>query len=162
MASHTATSARDKSVLLQTVALLEALLGRISNLQQENDRLRSTSSDDDDDDAGEVVLALEATRAELAASRAESEALRSDLGSRSERLRELERRAAAAPEVAEMQTQVEGALRRQVADLRSKFESSMEGRLAESEMADEAVVRAGRMEGDITELEIKVSNSYHI
>ncbi len=69
-------------------------------------------------------------------------------------------RAEASVHAAQMQGQVEGVLKMQVATLKDRLESSMEGRQAESEMADEAVVKAVKLENHLEELTEKVHYFY--
>ncbi len=65
-------------------------------------------------------------------------------------------RAEATAQATAMQGKVQDVLKRQMADLRSRLDSSLEGRQAESEMCDEAVVKALRMENTVEELMEKV------
>ncbi len=57
--------AGDKSLLLQSVALLETLLSKIHNLQAENEGLKRKVEREEEVPYGEVVLELENTRTEL-------------------------------------------------------------------------------------------------
>ena len=50
---------------------------------------------------------------------------------------------------------MESDLKRQVADLNERLSSSMVGRQSESEMYEEAVLKASRMENAVTELEAR-------
>ena len=50
---------------------------------------------------------------------------------------------------------VESDLKRQVADLNERLSSAMVGRQSESEMYEEAVLKASRMENAVTELEAR-------
>ncbi len=58
---------QDKSLLIQTVALFEALLGKIHTLQEENETLKSTLENNNEieqvtKDRDQIVLELESTR----------------------------------------------------------------------------------------------------
>ncbi len=60
----------DKSLLVQTVALFETLLAKISQLQDENDDLKKTIEANDEvekltKDRDQLVLELESTRSKL-------------------------------------------------------------------------------------------------
>ena len=57
--------------------------------------------------------------------------------------------------------QVEEVLKRQMAALQTRFDSSMEGRQAESEMYEEAMVRSAHLEVTVKELAAKVSFLVH-
>ena len=76
----------------------------------------------------------------------------------SERVRDLERTNSAREEATAAMSgqQVQEALRRQMAALQTRLDSNMEGRQAESEMYEEAVVRAVHLEVTVKELEAKV------
>ena len=155
----TTPEAGDKSLLLQSVALLETLLSKIHTLQEENEDLKKVqrAQQDGEPPYGEVVLELESTRRRLEEAGREAEGLRAECGRRADRIAALEREGEARTEATAMQGKVEGVLQRQVTELRTKLDSSMEGRLAESEMCDEAVVKALRMENHLTEMESKVN-----
>ena len=61
---------QDKSLLVQTVALFEALLGKINQLQEEKENLAKTLEDKREveqltKDRDQIVLELESTRNEL-------------------------------------------------------------------------------------------------
>ena len=57
--------ARDKSLLLQTVALFETLLNKIHSLQDDNTDLKSKLKRESEASYDQVVLDLESTRLEL-------------------------------------------------------------------------------------------------
>lgn len=57
--------ARDKSLLLQTVALFETLLTKIHSLQDENGELKAQVKREAEGSYDQVVLDLESTRVEL-------------------------------------------------------------------------------------------------
>ena len=61
---------QDKSLLLQTVALFEALLGKTQQLQEENDTLKSTLENNNEieqltKDRDQIIFELESTRQKL-------------------------------------------------------------------------------------------------
>ena len=139
--------AQDKSLLLQTVALFETLLKKIHTLQAENDGLKGNE---------QLVLELEAAREELRSAHARVD----DLTARADEVvalrRELEQREAAHAQVTEMQHQVEAVLKRQVTELQGRIASGVEGRQSESQMYEDAVVKAAHLEKTVTELSAKV------
>ena len=66
----TTPGASDKSLLLQTVALFEALLAKIHGLQDENEKLKAeiipeTKKKEEKNNYDSVVLELESTRKQL-------------------------------------------------------------------------------------------------
>ena len=61
---------QDKSLLIQTVALFEALLGKMHNLQEENDSMRIKLENNIEfeqltKDRDQIILELESTRQRL-------------------------------------------------------------------------------------------------
>ena len=61
---------QDKSLLIQTVALFEALLGKIHQLQEENDTLKTTLESNKEveelsKERDQIIFELEATRNKL-------------------------------------------------------------------------------------------------
>ena len=61
---------QDKSLLIQTVALFEALLGKMHHLQEENDSMRTKLENNIEieqltKDRDQIVLELESTRQRL-------------------------------------------------------------------------------------------------
>lgn len=60
----------------------------------------------------------------------------------------------------DMQKQVESVLKKQISDLTTRLNSTMVGRQSESEMYEEAVMRATHLETTVTELNAKVSASF--
>ncbi len=72
--------------------------------------------------------------------------------------KELEQRLNKSSQMLEMQSKVEGDLRRQLGDLNEKLSSAMVGRQSESEMYAEAMSNATRLEKTVTELNAKVRN----
>ncbi len=83
-------------------------------------------------------------------------ALEAENKEKSERLSALEKKKEATAQATAMQGKVQDVLKMQMADLRNRLDSSLEGRQAESEMYDEAVVKAVRMENHVEELTAKV------
>ena len=58
-------------------------------------------------------------------------------------------------EILFVSSKVESDLKRQVTDLNERLSSAMVGRQSESEMYEEAVLKASRMENAVTELEAR-------
>ena len=57
----------------------------------------------------------------------------------------------------DMQKQVESVLKKQISDLQTRLNSTMVGRQSESEMYEEAVMKATHLETTVSELNAKVS-----
>lgn len=57
----------------------------------------------------------------------------------------------------ELQKQVESVLKKQISDLQTRLNSTMVGRQSESEMYEEAVMKATHMETNVSELNAKVA-----
>ena len=76
---------QDKSLLIQTVALFEALLGKMHQLQEENDALKTTLESNKEveelsKERDQIIFELEATRNKLE----DSNKVITDLGSLNE------------------------------------------------------------------------------
>ena len=157
LAQHV-TGTSSKSVLIQTVALFEALLTRIKDLQRDNDNLKDGKNADEEDKRDclrrndELVLALEhlnskqnvltSEKAEISNQvellKQENDALRHQLEmnkTASEKKDETHRK------VSSMQSKVEEDLRRELSVVNQKLESTIAGHQAESEMYQESLLK---------------------
>lgn len=69
---------------------------------------------------------------------------------------ELAEKVAKSGQLSQMHSVVEADLRKQIASLESRLSSSMVGRQSESEMFQEAIMKAAHMEKATTEMKAKV------
>jgi len=158
-----------KSLLLQTVALFEALLTRIKELQQENQKLKelcemnniepedkeSSASANDD-----FILEIEKLNQEKLALQQELkeaqdlieyykqnyEKLTQDMKKREN---DLEKRDEVHRKLSDMQSKVEGDLKKQVNCLNQKLDATIVGCRSESEMHEESLLKVSMLERSI-------------
>jgi len=158
-----------KSLLLQTVALFEALLTRIKELQQENRKLKEVCGmntiehEDKASNAGandDLVLEIEKLNQEKIALQQELkeaqtliqyykqnyEKLTQDL---KERETDLEKKEEVHRKVSVMQSKVEGDLKKQVNCLNQKLDATIVGCRSESEMHEESLLKVSMLERSI-------------
>ena len=165
-----------KSLLLQTVALFEALLVRIKELQEELGRFRRKAEEDrkNELDEGEredgMVLEMEQLSKELNRAKQELEKVHHQLDSGRELNIQLKKEVNEKKEYhdkkeevhrkqALMQSKVEDDLRMQVSDLAKKLNATLVGCRSESEMHGESVLKvmeyekiAGELQNTVQEL----------
>jgi len=158
-----------KSLLLQTVALFEALLTRIKELQQENKNLKeicgmkTSEQEDKPSNAGandDLVLEIEKLNQEKIALQQELkeaqeliqhykqnyEKLAQDL---KERETALEKKEEVHRKLSDMQSKVEGDLKKQVNCLNQKLDATIVGCRSESEMHEESLLKVSMLERSI-------------
>eukprot|EP00092_Neocalanus_flemingeri_P060393 GFUD01072374.1.p1 GENE.GFUD01072374.1~~GFUD01072374.1.p1 ORF type:complete len:2138 (-),score=539.44 GFUD01072374.1:426-6839(-) len=158
-----------KSLLLQTVALFEALLTRIKELQQENRKLKdicgmnSIEQEDKAPNAGandDLVLEIEKLNQEKIALKQELkeaqaliqyykqnyEKLTQDL---KERETDLEKKEEVHRKLSDMQSKVEGDLKKQVNCLNQKLDTTIVGCRSESEMHEESLLKVSMLDRSI-------------
>ena len=135
----------DKSLLVQTVALFEALLGKINQLQDENQGLKNNTVSIDDqlnqdrEKYDQIVLELESTRHELEASKETVVTLTNSRLVDQEQLASLSLEIEKSESRSSKHSKFEEVLQKQISELQTKLESAHQGRQAESEMAQEAL-----------------------
>ncbi|XP_059082572.1 restin homolog [Tigriopus californicus] len=154
--------ANDKSLLLQTVALFETLLSKIHDLQAENETLktrvefesenRSTTND-------QMILEMELSRKDLQIARQavdeltqERHILQRDLNATKQ---DLERKETKNAQIQDARNKLEVDLRNQIASLTSKLNTTMVGRESESQMYEQAIMKANHLENTLKELDAK-------
>ena len=163
-----------KSLLIQTVALFEALLGRIKDLQAENEKLKTVQlSEENNQEAiraasDEMVLEIETLRArnnELCLAKEDSVSrvtvLEGELESLAQELREktteLSKREKTQRKLSDMQLKVEEDLKREVSSLSQKLSSTIQGYRAESEMYEQSLLKVSILERSVTSLQQSIS-----
>jgi len=158
-----------KSLLLQTVALFEALLTRIKELQQENQKLKelcemnNVKPEDKESNVGandEFILEIEKLNQEKLALKQELkeaqdlieyykqsyEKLTQDMKKRET---DLEKRDEVHRKLSDMQSKVEGDLKKQVNCLNQKLDATIVGCRSESEMHEESLLKVSMLERSI-------------
>lgn len=145
---------QDKSLLVQTVALFEALLGKIDQLQEENESMKKELTDNKElqeltKDRDAIVLELELKRSELDRAAETILQLTTVNHSYEEQLEKSETKNS-------KHTKMEDVLQKQIHELQSKLDSANIGRQAESEMAQEALKKASQLERSVLELQAKL------
>jgi len=158
-----------KSLLLQTVALFEALLTRIKELQQENQKLKelcemnNIEPEDKASSAGandDLVLEIEKLNQEKNSLRQELkeaqdlieyykqnyEKLTQDMKKRET---DLEKKDQVHRKLSDMQSRVEGDLKKQVNCLNQKLDATIYGCRSESEMHEESLLKVSMLERSI-------------
>jgi len=158
-----------KSLLLQTVALFEALLTRIKELQQENQKLKelcemnNVEPEDKESNVGandEFILEIEKLNQEKLALKQELkeaqdlieyykqsyEKLTQDMKKRET---DLEKRDEVHRKLSDMQSKVEGDLKKQVNCLNQKLDATIVGCRSESEMHEESLLKVSMLERSI-------------
>ena len=156
--AHHVQAPSSKSVLIQTVALTEALLTRIKHLQSENEKLIEKKNNDEEDNRtaikknDELVLALEhfntkhnillsekqeiVNQAELL--KQENSGLKHQIEASKDAT---EKKEETHRKVSSMASKVEEDLRREVNSLNQKLNSTIAGHKSESEMYEEALLK---------------------
>ncbi len=86
-----------------------------------------------------------------------TESLRSENHVLADKVASLEKFSAHKDGMQKLHSKVEHVLKKQLADLRLQFDSSVQGRQAESEMCEEAMERSSFLERTVTELTAKVN-----
>ena len=169
-------AAGDKSLLLQSVALFETLLAKIHALQDENEAMKGRRADADD--YGHAVLELESTRKELReANQVRSrhcalrgimtlDSFRSSIHTRRRTARcppscphlkrHSEEQNCTSAHTTELQSRKEADLKRQLAEAKARLDSAMVGRQSESEMYEEAILKAAGLEKSAVEINAQV------
>ena len=159
-----------KSLLLQTVALFEALLARIKELQTELGQLKKKGEEEEEKERVEdnrnddLVLEVEALSRELASTKQDLERVQKNLEEEQQGKQQLELKLKEKNEDVEkkeevhrklslMQSKVEEDLRRQVGGLSQKLEDTLVGCRSESEMHGESVLKASELERQIGSLQ---------
>lgn len=158
-----------KSLLLQTVALFEALLTRIKELQQENQKLKelcemnNVEPEDKESNVGandDFILEIEKLNQEKLALKQELkeaqdlieyykqsyEKLTQDMKKRET---DLEKRDEVHRKLSDMQSKVEGDLKKQVNCLSQKLDATIVGCRSESEMHEESLLKVSMLERSI-------------
>merc|ERR1719309_1487211 len=158
-----------KSLLLQTVALFEALLTRIKELQQENQKLKemcdmnNIEAEEKSSNTGtndDLVLEIEKLNQEKIALQQELkeaqeliqhykqnyEKLAEDVRKRES---DLEKKDEVHRKLSDMQSKVEGDLKRQVDCLNQKLDATIVGCRSESEMHEESLLKVSMLERSI-------------
>ena len=152
----------DKSLLVQTVALFEALLGKINQLQDENQGLKNNTVSIDDqmhldrEKYDQIVLELESKRQELEATKETIVTLTNSRLVDQEQLASLSLEIEKSESRSSKHSKFEDVLQKQISELQTKLESAHQGRQAESEMAQEALKKTSQLERSITELTAKL------
>ena len=163
-----------KSLLIQTVALFEALLTRIKDLQAENEKLKTVQlSDETNKEAiraasDEMVLEIETLNArnlELSRSKEETlsrvSLLECEVERLTQQLREkdtdLSRREETQRKLSSMQVKVEEDLKREVTSLSQKLNSTILGSRAESEMYEQSLLKVSILERSMMSLQQSIS-----
>ena len=139
-----------KSLLLQTVALFETLLAKINVLQTENNSLRANDG---------AILDLEAARTKLAETEAELSHRKETLAKQEAEIATLKHESEKRKALEEHRDQKEVRLKDEVNSLKGKLDSSLVGRKSESEMYEEAILRANDMEKSVNEMNAQVSKA---
>ena len=159
-----------KSLLLQTVALFEALLARIKELQTELTQLKRKEEEEeekervDDKRNDELILEVEGLSRELASTKEDLEKVQKTLKEErqgkqnleiklKEKTEDVEKKEEVHRRLSVMQSKVEEDLRRQVGGLSQKLEDTLVGCRSESEMHGESVLKASELERQIGSLQ---------
>ena len=159
-----------KSLLLQTVALFEALLARIKELQGELAELRKKEKEEvkreeeDDKRGDELVLEIECLSRELANTKEElgcvNKKFDDERQSRSkleeearDKKEDLDKKDEVQRRLSVMQSKVEEDLRRQVGGLSQKLEATLMGCRSESEMHGESMLKVAEFERQISSVQ---------
>ena len=158
-----------KSLLLQTVALFEALLARIKELQTELTQLKRKEEEEekervDDKRNDELILEVEGLSRELASTKEDLEKVQKTLEEErqgkqnleiklKEKTEDVEKKEEVHRRLSVMQSKVEEDLRRQVGGLSQKLEDTLVGCRSESEMHGESVLKASELERQIGSLQ---------
>lgn len=145
---------QDKSLLIQTVALFEALLSKIDQLQDENESMKKELSNNKElqdltKDRDAIVLELELKRSELEKAQEMIIQLTTVKHSYEEQLEKSETKNT-------KHNKMEDVLQKQIHEVQSKLDSANKGRQAESEMAQEALKKASQLERSVLELQAKL------
>ncbi len=161
MMLQTALQTQDKSLLVQTVALFEALLGKINQLQEENDSMKmqlqhNAELDQVTKDRDAIVLELEATRQQLEASQHTICKLTSSNHDFESQLMSLSAEMEKSEWKNSKYSRVEEVLQKQIHELQTKLDSAHKGRQSESEMAQEALKKSSQLERSVLELQAKL------
>ena len=163
-----------KSLLIQTVALFEALLARIKDLQAENEKLKTVQlSDETNKEAiraasDEMVLEIEtlsARNTELSLNKEETlsrmRLLEAELERLTQQLRdqatELARRETAQRKLSDMQLKVEEDLKKEISSLSQKLNSTILGSRAESEMYEQSLLKVSILERSMASLQQSIT-----
>lgn len=163
-----------KSLLIQTVALFEALLARIKDLQAENERLQTVKlSDETNKEAiraasDEMVLEIETLNARnLELSRNNEDTLsrvsllEGELESLTQQLRDqstdLSRREQTQRKLSDMQVKVEEDLKKEITSLSQKLNSTILGSRAESEMYEQSLLKVSILERSMSSLQQSIT-----
>ena len=159
-----------KSLLLQTVALFEALLARIKELQTELAQLKRKEEEEEEKEMledkrnDELILEVESLSRELASTKEDLEKVQKTLGEErqgkhhletklKEKNDDVEKKEEVHRRLSVMQNKVEEDLRRQVGGLSQKLEDTLVGCRSESEMHGESVLKASELERQIGSLQ---------
>jgi len=158
-----------KSLLLQTVALFEALLTRIKELQQENQKLKemcdmnNIEAEEKSSNTGtndDLVLEIEklnqekiGLQQELKEAQDQIEYYKKSFENLIEDVRkresDLEKKDEVQRKLSDMQSKVEGDLKRQVDCLNQKLDATIVGCRSESEMHEESLLKVSMLERSI-------------
>lgn len=147
-----------KSLLIQTVALFEALLTRIKDLQCENEKWKSLKKSDDEGNKeviktnDELVLALESLNAKNIILTNEKKEALSQINLLSQdneafkrqldvKKTDMEKREETHRKFSNMQNKIEEDLKREISSLNQKLNSTIAGSRSESEMYEESLLK---------------------
>ena len=147
-----------KSLLIQTVALFEALLTRIKDLQNENEKLKSLKSIDEEGNKEviktneELVLALESLNTKnmlLTSEKNEAFNQINQLTQSNDTLKcqlelrktDEEKREETHRKFSHMQNKIEEDLRKELSCVSKKLNDTLKGSKSESEMYEEAILK---------------------
>ena len=165
-----------KSLLVQTVALFEALLTRIKTLQADNNKLKALKVTEDEENNAvvntndELVFTVESLDAKnKLLTNEKEEALNhiNQLKHENELLErqlemnktDLEKKDDTLRKYSTMQTKIEEDLRKEISSLSQKLRSTMSGHQAESEMYEQSLLKVNCLGNEFSHQPVKIHSN---